>query len=122
MAGLSPRRTDDGLDPIIPISIALIVLTGFIGTAIYMCYCRPAQSGQQQDQSIPLQNMNPNRTGEEILVNPPLRTGPRVHVPPEPDTAGNRRGRTVVRMHGAAEPQVAGNSRGRTALRMHGAA
>lgn len=117
---ISTRSPDDGLDSVILISVALFVMATFIGWCLYMCYCRPAPSvcegPSQEDQSIPLQPMNPGNAGSGARLNPPLRTGPRLEG--DDDENENPRGQAAVRMRGART--AAGVQRGRVPVRMHG--
>lgn len=115
MSKIYTRSPDDGLDPIILISVALVVMVGFIGWSFFMCYYRPAlaiRANPSQEQSIPLQNMNPENAEPEVLLNPPLRAGPRLEDEVNPrgrPAVQVRGGRIPVRMHGGG-------------TRMHGAA
>lgn len=107
MSKIATRSPDDGLDPIILISVALVVMVGFVGWSFYMCSCRPAPAVREnpsQEQSIPLQNINPEDAGPGVLLNPPLRTGPRLQ-----EDEVNPRGRPAVQVRG-----------GRIPVRMHG--
>lgn len=80
-----------------------------------MCYCRPAlaiHANPSQEQSIPLQNINPEDAEPEVLLNPPLRTGPRL------EDEVNPRGRPAVQVRGGPIPvRMHGGG-----TRMHGAA
>lgn len=74
--------------------IAAIIILCFIvwGLCKFFHRATPPSDGNQ---SIPLQGMPPASPEPEILVNPPLRTGPRTEDPVIP------RGRVSARMHGA---------------------